>query len=78
MGPVHYIAIWGMSAILAAAAGGIVAGVKRRDHSAWAAWCFVAPPLLVWLLLLPANRGPRPRRPSFDEDDRRNDDDRVI
>lgn len=71
MGAITYIAIWGIVSIVAAIAGGVVASVKRRDHSLWAAWCFVAPPLLIWLLLLPKNLGERPRQPSLDEDDNR-------
>ncbi len=69
MGAVAYIAIWGVTSALASLAGGIVAYMKRRDHSAWAAWCFVFPPLLIAVLLLRKNPGSRPRRPSIDEED---------
>ncbi len=61
------IAIWGVVAIASAVLGGIVAGAKRRDHSFWAAWSFLFPPMLIVLLLLPSNKGPRPRRPGLDE-----------
>lgn len=71
MGAVKIIAIWGLVSILAAFAAGVMAGIKRRDHSSWAAWCFVFPPLLIWLALLPKNLGVRPRQPSMDEDDER-------
>ena len=57
------IAIWGLVAIASA----IVAGAKRRDHSFWAAWSFLVPPMLLVLLLMPSNTGPRPRRPGIDE-----------
>ena len=61
------IAIWGIVAIASAIVAGIVASVKRRDHSFWAAWSFLVPPMLLILLLMPSNRGPRPRRPGIDE-----------
>jgi hypothetical protein len=61
------IAIWGVVAIACAIIAGIVAGTKRRNHSFWAAWSFLFPPMLLVLLLLPANKGPRARRPGLDE-----------
>ena len=64
---VKFIAIWGMVSIAAAVLAGIVAGIKRRDHSFWAAWSFLVPPLLLLLLVMPANRGPKTRRRSLDE-----------
>jgi hypothetical protein len=64
---VKVIAVWGIVAIVAAIAGGIVAGIKRRDVSFWAAWGFLVPPMLLILLLVPSNKGPRPRRPGIDE-----------
>ena len=63
------IAIWGLASLVASLAGGIVAFMKRRDHSAWAAWCFVFPPLLIAVLLLRTNPGNRPRQPGLDEED---------
>jgi hypothetical protein len=61
------IAIWGLVAIAAAVIAGFVAGAKRRDHSFWAAWSFLFPPMLLILLLMPANKGQRPRKPGIDE-----------
>jgi len=61
------IAIWGLLAIAAACVAGIVAGIKRRDHSFWAAWSFLFPPMLLVLIAMPANKGPRRRRPGMDE-----------
>jgi len=61
------IAIWGILAIAAACIGGVVAGIKRRDHSFWAAWSFLFPPILLLLIALPRNKGPRLKRPSLDE-----------
>lgn len=65
------VAIWGLLALLSSLAGGILAAVKRRDHSAWAAWCFVFPPALIALIFMSRNEGPRPKRRSMDEDDER-------
>ena len=61
------IAIWGIVSIVSAIVAGIVAGAKRRDHSFWAAWSFLVPPMLLILLLMPSNKGPRQRRPGLDE-----------
>lgn len=65
-----YIVMWGLAAIAAAAVAGFAAGWKNRDYSFWMAWCFIFPPLVLWLLLMPKKQGPRPRRPSLDEIDR--------
>ena len=61
------IAIWGLVAIASAILAGIVAGMKGRDHSFWAAWSFLFPPMLLLLLLMGTNKGPRRRRPGLDE-----------
>jgi hypothetical protein len=61
------IAIWGIVAVVSAIVAGIVAGMKRRDHSFWAAWSFLVPPMLLILLLMRSNKGPRLRRRSIDE-----------
>ena len=45
----------------------LVASAKRRDHSFWAAWSFLVPPMLLILLVMPSHKGPRPRRPGIDE-----------
>lgn len=69
MTAIKVIVIWGIGSMLASLVGGIVAYRKRRDHSAWAAWCFIFPPLLPVLFLLRCNRGVRPRQPTLDEQD---------
>lgn len=66
---IKWIVIWGAVAVGAAIAAGILAGVKRRDHSFWAAWSFLLPPMLLVLLVLPKNQGPKRRRPTLDEED---------
>ncbi len=70
MSAITIIAIWGATALLASVLGGIIAYAKRRDHSAWAAWCFLLPPLVLWIALMPKNPGERPRKPTLDEEDR--------
>ena len=64
---VKIIAIWGVAAVVSALLAGIIAGVKRRDHSFWAAWSFLFPPMLLILLVMPSNKGPRQRRAGIDE-----------
>ena len=66
---VKIIVLWGGIAIGAAVLAALIAGARNRDHSAWAAWCFIFPPLLIILALLPRNTGPKRRRPSLDEED---------
>ena len=59
---VKVIAFWGIVSILCAVIAGIVAGLKRRDHSFWAAWSFLFPPMLLLLLCMRTNHGPRRSR----------------
>jgi membrane protein implicated in regulation of membrane protease activity len=49
--------------------GAVFASVKNRDASFWTALCFLVPPALIVLLLLPKYKGPRQRRPSLDDED---------
>lgn len=67
---VKWIVIWAAVATLAAIAGAIIAHIKNRNSSTWAAWGFLIPPVVLALLLLPRNRGARPVQPSFDDQDR--------
>lgn len=67
----EFIVAWGAAAVGASLFAGFLAGVKNRDYSSWMAWCFVLPPLVVVLLLMPAHVGPRPRPPRLDDDDGR-------
>ena len=64
------IVIWGFVAIASGVLAGILAGVKNRDYSFWIAWCFLFPPLLLFLVMLPRHDGPRPRKPTLDEQER--------
>lgn len=68
--PVAYIVISAIFMFACGVAGATLAGAKNRDVSFWAAWTFLLPPTLLILVLLRANKGPRPRRPSLDEEDR--------
>lgn len=62
-----WVVVWGLTSMLAAILAGLLAGQKNRDYSYWMAWCFLLPPLVVWLVLMPKNRGPRPRQPRLDQ-----------
>lgn len=64
-----YVAFWGITAIVALIAGGLLAARKNRDHSFWAAWCFLVPPLVVILAAMPRLSTPPPRRRSLDAED---------
>lgn len=66
---VKIIAFVGVAMIVSGLLGGLTAGFKNRDASSWAAYCFLFPPTLLLLLLLPKNTGPLPRRPPIDAED---------
>jgi hypothetical protein len=70
MAAIKWIVVWGLGCFLSAVVGGIIAHVRNRDPSAWAAWAFLFPPALLLLVLIGRNQGPRPRRPTLDEEDR--------
>lgn len=55
------IAVIGLTCIAATILGYITARVKRRNPDAWAFACFVFPPLLLILLLLPKPSKPYDR-----------------
>ena len=63
------IAIWGLTAISASLIAGVLAGIKHRDVSYWMGWCFVLPPMLIALALIPKLPQPRPARKSDEDDD---------
>lgn len=65
------VTIWGVTALVAAAVAGVLAGIKNRDYSFWMGWSFLVPPMVLFLAFLPRLEGPRPRQPSIDEMDRR-------
>lgn len=67
----QWIVIWGLIAVTASVLAAILAGIKNRDLSYWMAWSFLVPPLVLWLLFTPKNKGPRPRQPRLDDLDRR-------
>lgn len=70
MHAMQWIVIWGASAVAAAALAAVFAGHKNRDYSYWIAWCFLFPPLVLVLMLLPKHVGTRPRQPRLDDLDR--------
>lgn len=68
MSMVQGVVIWGAVAFGAMALAGVLAGIKNRDVSFWMGWSFIVPPMVLILVLLPKNQGPRPRRPSLDDE----------
>ena len=70
MSVVGWIVAWGITAMLASAVAGGLASYKNRDYSSWMAWCFVMPPMLIVLILMPPSTGPAPKRPTLDEEDK--------
>ena len=73
-GPLEYIVLIATIMILSAILGGVLAGLKNRNYSAWIAWTFLVPPTLIVLLLLPQHKGPRPRNATLAEEDVRDGD----
>ena len=61
------IVIWGVLAIACSMTAGVLAFIKNRDWSAWMAWGFLIPPVVLLFAMLPRNLGPRPRQPRLDE-----------
>ncbi len=67
---VKVITIWGLTAIAVSLIAGVLAGIKNRDVSYWMGWCFILPPMLVALLMIPKLAEPRIRgRHTHDDDD---------
>ena len=66
---VKIIVYWGLTAIAASLLAGAVAGYKNRDVSYWMGWCFLLPPMIVALFLIPSLKEPRPKRRSDADDD---------
>ena len=73
MDAVQWIVVWGAVAVFGGAVGGLMALMKNRDISHWMAWCFLVPPLVLILALLPRREPPPPKRPTLDEEDRARD-----
>jgi Na+/melibiose symporter-like transporter len=77
-----FIAIYGGIALAATLLAWIVALFKRRDWSYWMTMTLFFPPALIMLVLMPKNSGPRPRRESLDDQERReltrDDSDRLF
>jgi hypothetical protein len=65
----EYIVIWSVVAVGAAIAAAILASMKNRDYSSWAAWSFLFPPLVIALLLTPKSSTPPVRRRLGDDGD---------
>ncbi|GBF27874.1 hypothetical protein MnTg02_02933 [bacterium MnTg02] len=55
----QYVVIIGLVSLLSAVIGALAAKFKRRGADVWAFACFMFPPLLLVLFLLPKNTEPR-------------------
>lgn len=69
MSALHYVVVWGVAAIAAAIAAGLIAANRNRNYSAWAAWSLLLPPVVFVLLFLPNRETPHRRR-TLDEQER--------
>ncbi|KAB2851681.1 MAG: hypothetical protein F9K44_00705 [Hyphomicrobiaceae bacterium] len=49
----------------------LIGRIKNRDAQQWAFFCFLFPPAILLLLVLPRRQSPRPKRMSWEEDHRR-------
>ena len=58
----QYVMIIGLVSLLSAVIGALVAKFKRRGADVWGFACFMFPPLLLLLILLPKNTEPRPQQ----------------
>ena len=66
-----WIVYYALTTVAALLLGLVLGWVKNRDAQHWAFYCFLFPPAVILLLLLPKHVGPRPKRPTWDEDHRR-------
>lgn len=66
-----WIAYYALITIAALGLGLVLGWAKNRDAQHWAFTCFLFPPALILLILLPRHAGPRPKRLSWDEDHKR-------
>ncbi len=65
---VKIITIWGLTAIATTLIAGALAAFKNRDISYWMGWCFVLPPMIVALIMIPKLAEPKPRRREEDDE----------
>ena len=63
------ISLYAVVMLVSGLLGALLSTAKNRDISAWTAWCFLLPPMLLLLALMPTHRGRRPRRLTLDEED---------
>ncbi|MBC8049979.1 MAG: hypothetical protein H7X92_07525 [Chitinophagales bacterium] len=63
---IMFIAIYPAAMFLAGLAAAIIAPKRGRDQTWWGIFCFLFPPLLVLLLIMPNGRNWRTRNPLDD------------
>jgi 4-amino-4-deoxy-L-arabinose transferase-like glycosyltransferase len=77
-----FVAIYGLIALTAMLVACVLAVIKKRDWSYWMTITLLFPPVLILLLVMPKNPGPRPRREGLDEQEHReltrDDNDRMF
>lgn len=66
-----WIFYYTLMAVGALVLGLLLGWAKNRDAQQWAFFCFLFPPAVLLLLLLPKHAGSRPKRLSWDEDHNR-------
>jgi hypothetical protein len=66
-----WIVYYALITVAALVLGLVLGWLKNRDAQHWAFYCFLFPPAVILLLLLPKHVGPRPKRTSWDEDHKR-------
>ena len=66
---VPVVAVWGLAMIICAGVALFVAPYRGRNGQNWAFWCFLVPPALGLLFLLPVRIAPIRVRAAIDKDD---------
>lgn len=57
---IYVVAIWGIASIITTIVSLIVAPMRGRPGQVWAFWCFIFPPAVALLFVLPQHVG-KPR-----------------
>lgn len=66
-----FVALYGSLMMLVSLLSGLLAYIKKRHVSYWMTASFLFPPAFLMLLMMHKNTGPRPRRESMEDQERR-------